>query len=325
MTAVSTAANGSHQGRGGWVEALFFTLALSVLNVAYGLGQQLGVHPIALIFYAMPIAALALLLISGMGDDWRAVMAHPLSLTVGGGIIVMEAVYYVLLGYVTPTDGSVLVRLGVPISIVLGYLWAGRRPTRIAILGGVVIVATILWYVPQMVSAAPLTGLALGAACGFIMSARSFAAEIHPWNRQAHGVLEKMRVTGLMLLLASVVGSAVLLSAMAAASHGLFVAPAWFPEVHHLLHPPAMWLGFFVGALVLTAMQYLGFSVVVKLGAERFVATTALIPAGTLAVQQAAMWAGILTPLPVDWRVMPAILGIIAGVALVIAGNHRRG
>ncbi len=210
MTAGNTPTTGTHQGRGGWVEALFFTLALSVLNVAYGLGQQLGVHPIALIFYAMPVAAVALLLFSGLGPDWRVVMAHPLSLTVGGGIIVMEAVYYVLLGYVTPTDGSVLVRLGVPIAIVLGYILAGRRPTWMAALGGAVIIATILWYVPRMVSAAPLTGLALGAACGFIMTARSFAAEFHPWNSKARGVLEKMRVTGLMLLLASGVGSALL-------------------------------------------------------------------------------------------------------------------
>jgi drug/metabolite transporter (DMT)-like permease len=307
----------------GWVEAGLFAIALAVLNVSYGLGQQLGVNPVALLFWAMPTGAIALLAASGLGTDWARVMAHPLSLIVGGGIIAMEAVYYVLLGLVTPTDGSVLVRLGVPIAMLLGYLVAGRRPSRIGMLGGFVILAAILWYVPQMEAAVQVGGLALGGVCGFIMSARSFAAERHPWNRAAETIPEKMRVTGLVLLLASGLGVALVLAAVLAAEQGVFQPPPWLPGAHDLVHPPAIMLGVFVGVLVLTAMQYLGFSVVVKLGAERFVATTALIPVTTLGVQQLAVASGLLAPIPVDWRVMPAMAGIIAGVALVIAGGRR--
>ncbi|MEZ5817352.1 MAG: hypothetical protein R3D44_09745 [Hyphomicrobiaceae bacterium] len=311
-------------GLSGWVEAALFSLALAVLNVSYGFGQQHGVHPIALLFWAMPVGAISLLLASGLGHDWRAVLAHPLSLVVGGGIIAMEAVYYVLLGFVTPTDGSVLVRLGVPIAIALGYLLAGRRPSRLGLVGGLVILGTILWYVPRMETTAPILALALGAGCGFIMSSRSFAAEQHPWNRAAQTILEKMRVTGLVLALACVVGMVLLFAAMGAAAQGLFAAPNWFPQTRHLIEPSAIAVGLFVGALVLTAMQYLGFSVVVKLGAENFVATTALIPLTTLAVQQLAVAAGLLAPIAVDWRVTPAMAGVIIGVALVIFGGRRR-
>lgn len=308
----------------GWLEAALFSIALAVLNVTYGLGQQQGVMPVALLFWAMPVAAIALLLTSGLGPDWRRIMAHPLSLVVGGGIIAMEAVYYVLLGIVTPTDGSVLVRLGVPIALALGFL-GGRRPSRMAALGGAVILAAVLWYVPQMDTRGPLAGLALGAACGFIMSARSFAAEHHPWNRAADTIRLKMRVTGLVLLYASAVGILLVSLAMAAVARGLLEAPAWLPDAGRLFDPAAIWLGLFLGVLVLTAMQYLGFSVVVKLGAERFVATTALIPLTTLAVQWLAVAAGLLAPIPVDWRVAPAMAGIIGGVALVIAGGRRPG
>jgi len=307
----------------GWIEAGLFSIALAVLNVSYGLGQQLGVNPIALLFWAMPMGAIALLLASGLGPHWRAVISHPLSLVVGGGIIAMEAVYYVLLGLVTPTDGSVLVRIGVPIAMVLGYVLAGRRPSRLGMLGGLVIIATILWYAPRMETASPIGGLFLGATCGFIMSARSFAAENHPWNRAATTIRDKMRVTGLVLLLACAVGMIVLFSAMTAVAHGLFTGPRWLPELHHLTHPPAIWLGLFVGAFVLTAMQYLGFSVVVKLGAENFVATTALIPATTLGVQQLAVAAGLLAPIAFDWQVLRAMAGVILGVALVIGGGRR--
>jgi hypothetical protein len=307
----------------GWIEAGVFSIALAVLNVSYGLGQQLGVNPIALLFWAMPVGAIALLLASGLGSNWRAVILHPLSLVVGGGIIAMEAVYYVLLGLVTPADGSVLVRIGVPIAMVLGVVLAGRRPSRLGMLGGLVIIGAILWYVPRMESAWPLGALMLGSACGFIMSARSFAAEKHPWNRAARTIREKMRVTGLVLLLACGVGMIVLFTAMAGAAHGLFSGSSWLPQLHHLVYPPAIVLGVFVGALVLTAMQYLGFSVVVKLGAENFVATTALIPVTTLGVQQLAVAAGLLAPIAIDWHVVPAMAGVILGVALVIGGGRR--
>jgi drug/metabolite transporter (DMT)-like permease len=318
----ATAKMGSQSGSG-WVEAGLFALALGVLNVSYGLGQQLGVNPVALLFWAMPTSALALLVASGFGQDWARVMAHPLSLVVGGGIIAMETVYYVLLGIVTPTDGSVLVRLGVPIAMLMGYLVVGRRPRWIGVLGGLIIVAAILCYVPQMEAAAQLAGLALGCVCGLIISLRSLAAERHPWNRTASTILEKMRVTGLVLLLASGLGVALVLIAVTGAEQGLVQLPQWMPGRHDLTFPPAMVLGLFIGVLVLTAMQYLGFSVVVKLGAERFVATTALIPLTTLGVQQMAVSAGLLAPIPTDWRVMPVMAGIIAGVALVIAGSHR--
>ncbi|MGE4188148.1 MAG: hypothetical protein AB7E81_24535, partial [Hyphomicrobiaceae bacterium] len=310
-----------HAGLNGWVEAGLFSLALAVLNVAYGLGQQYDVHPIALLFWAMPTAAASLLMSSGLGPKWRAILRHPLSLVVGGGIIAMEAVYYVLLGYVNPTDGSVLVRLSVPIAIALGYVIAGRRPGWLGIAGGLVTLGTILWYAPRAETVAPMTALTLGALCGFIMSGRSFAAEHHPWNRAARTIREKMRVTGLVLGLASAVGIVLLFGAMATAAGGIVPRPLWLPEVGHLVHGSAILIGLFVGVLVLTAMQYLGFSVVLKLGSERFIATSSFTPLTTLIVQTLAIAAGLLRPVAFDWGVLPAVAGLIVGVLFVKIGR----
>lgn len=316
-------ANIGARGSGGWIEAALFSLALGVLNVSYGLGQQYDVHPIALLFWAMPAAAAALLAGSGLGADWRAILRHRLSLVVGGGIIAMEAAYYLLLGYVSPTDGSILVRLSVPIALALGFIISGRRQGRLAIAGGLVTLATILWYATRIESASPVAALALGTLCGFIMSGRSFAAEHHPWNRAAHTIREKMRVTGLVLALASGVGIALLFAAMAGAATGIVPAPKWLPEAHRLVHGPAILIGIFAGIAVLTAMQYLGFSVVLKLGAEHFIATGALTPISTLLVQSLAVAIGLLHPSPFNWGVWPAVAGLIAGVVLIIASRPR--
>ncbi|MGE0765132.1 MAG: hypothetical protein AB7L90_01590 [Hyphomicrobiaceae bacterium] len=308
-------------GLDGWVEAALFSLALAVLNVSYGFGQQYGVHPVALLFWAMPAAAAALLAASGTGPDWRAILRHPLSLVVGGGIIAMEAVYYVLLGYVNPTDGSILVRLSVPIAILLGYVIAGRRPARLAIAGGLVTLGTIVWYTARVDTTAPITALAFGATCGMIMSGRSFAAEKHPWNRAARTIREKMRMTGLVLGLASAVGIAALAAAMAAAVSGILSAPPWLPRADQIFDGTAVLVGLFAGTLVLTAMQYLAFSVVLKLGSERFIATGALTPVTTLLVQSLAVVTGLLQPIAIEWGVLSAIAGLIAGVVLIIASR----
>ncbi len=324
MIAEQTAADAARQRRSGWLDAILFAFALSALNVSYGLGNQWGVRPVTMLIWAMPSAAVALLLAGGVGRDWARVMRHPLSLIVGAGIIAMEAVYYLLLTYTTPTDGSILVRLGVPISMILGIALRGRLPSLLSAFGGLVIAATVLWYVPQMLTDAPLLSLALGAGCGAIMATRSFAAEFHPWNRAAQTIKEKMRITGLMLLTASLIGLIAAAGLHWASANGHMAPIPWLPGAAELMAPEGIIIGLTVGLAVLTAMQYLGFSTVVKLGTEVFIATTALIPLTTLAMQTLVVWTGLLKPIPVDWRVAPAMAGVIVGVAFVIAGQHRR-
>jgi hypothetical protein len=304
---------------------MLFALTLSVLNIAYALGNQMGVKPVALLAWAMPSAAVMLLAVGGLGAGWLRIMVHPLSLVVGAGIIAMEAVYYVLLMYVSPTDGSVLVRLGIPAAILIGLVVRGRLPPLLAGVGAAIITLAVLWYVPQMHSAAPVAGLALGATCAFIQSGRTFASEFHPWNRAARTIPEKMRITGLVLLSTSLVGLALVLAAVGAAERGLVTPPAWLPLGADLLFPPAIVLGLAVGVIVLTAMQYLAFSTVVKLGTESFIATTAVIPFVTLGVQELVVRGGLLAPVPVGWEVLPAMLAVMVGVALVILGQRRPG
>jgi hypothetical protein len=65
-------------------------------------------------------------------------------------------------------------------------------------------------------------------------------------------------------------------------------------------------------------MQYFGFSTVVKIGSENFLATTALIPPLTVAMQWAAVSAGILAPVPFQWSILPSMLVVFLGVLVVI-------
>lgn len=309
-------------GLNGWVEAAIFAAALSVLNVAYALGHQLGAHPVAFIAHAMPAAALALLLSAGVGPNWRPIIRHPLSWAIGIGIIVMEATYFMMVRYVSPADASLLVRLNVPISALLGAVVFSRPTSLRGLLGHLVVVGCIAWYVPAIDGDGRWMGVALGLACGLIMSTRWVAAEMHPWNRAAKTIVEKMSLTGLVLAVTSGVGLAILLVLMSIFS-ATDTHADWLPTPTQLFHPPTIAIAWFSGALVITTMQYLGFSTVVKIGAENFVATTALIPLVTVVLQVASVALGILQPIRLDWSVIPSMLGVGLGVMIVIWAGRQ--
>src|SRR5262249_7754691 len=53
------------------------------------------------------------------------------------------------------------------------------------------------------------------------MSVRNLLAEFHPWNRRARTVIEKMRVTGLVVLATSIAGLVVAAVLAALVAYGL--------------------------------------------------------------------------------------------------------
>ena len=319
----TAAAPAARSALDGWVGALLFAVALSVLNVSYAYGHQIGAHPVAFIAYAMPVAALTLLMITGPGTGWHRVVLHPLSFAIGGGIIAIETLYYLLLEHVSPADGSLLVRLSIPTGIVLGLLVLGRRPSLVTLLGALVVLAGIAFHLPAIEAAPRAAGLAIALGCAFFMSVRAFAAEQHPYNRAARSVLEKMRVTGLVLLVTSALGIAALATTMTLVGHEMIAGPRWLPRPEHFLHLPTYLLALLMGGVVLTSMQYFAFSTVVRIGAENFLAATVLVPPVTLLFQVIAVALGILAPVPVDWRTLPAMAVVVGGVLLVVWGNRR--
>jgi len=314
----------THYPVSGWVEAFTYTLAIGVLSISYVLGQQVGAHPIAFILYAMFVSAVVLLAITGFGSDALRIMVAPQSWLVGLGIIGIEVAYYILLDYVAPAHGSLLVRLAIPLSMVAGWVLFARRPPRIAMIGtGVVFlgIAPLLFTIGAEHRAA---GVAAGIASAFFSTLRSFAAEFHPWNRRATTVMEKLRVTGLVVLVTSLTSLA--LAGVVAALIGLGHLPptSMMPTMPQMLHGPTILLAMAVGSSVLTAMAVLSFSAVVKITTENLMAVHAFTPVATLLVQMAATAVGLIPAYPLDPSLLPAMAVVIAGVLMIFYAARRR-
>jgi hypothetical protein len=279
----------------GWIEAGCYVFAIALLSLSYVVGHQAGAHPIAFILYAMLVSAVALLVVTGPGNDALDVVLAPQSWLVGAGTIAMEVFYYLLLEHVAPAHGSLLVRLAIPLSLIVGWIMFARRPRPLALVGaGVVLVGIVplVVSVPAGVRTAVVVA-ALGSAASFNL--RGFSAEFHPWNRRARTVTEKLRVTGLVVLVTSIA------SLVLAGGCALLIA---------------------VGAL--PAMAVLSFSAVVKITTENFTATSAFTPVATLLVQLAATGVGLIPAYALDGGLLAAMAVVVAGVLLILYAARRR-
>jgi hypothetical protein len=184
------------------------------------------------------------------------------------------------------------------------------------------VTAGIIWLSSGMPTQRAIPGLILAFACALVMSMRTYATEFHPWNRSAVTVIDKMRVTGLVLLSTSIAGTVLVAALLIARDQGVLGTAHWLPSVDQFLHLPTVLVALLVGAAVLTAMQYLSFSSVVKIGTQNFIAATAFTPLVTLAAQELAVAVGWLRPMPVDWQILPAIAIVALGVFVIISAGR---
>jgi hypothetical protein len=321
---VPTRTEARHYPVSGWIEAGLFVFALALLSVAYVVGHQLGAHPIAFVLYAMAVSATVLLAITGPGPDALAIILTPQSWLIGIGTIGMELFYYLLLQQVPPADGSLLLRLTIPVALLTGWVLFGRRPRAMTLAGGIVICAGVAPLLATLDARHGAAVLVAVAGCVFAFVLRTFSAEFHPWNRAARTVAEKLRITGLVVLVTSVASLALTGGAALLIAFGALPPTTLVPTVDQMLHLPTILLGTLVGSAILSAMAVLSFSCVVKITSENFAAAIAFTPVAALVVQLAAGALGLIPLFPVDAGLLAAIAVVIAGVFLILFGARRR-
>jgi drug/metabolite transporter (DMT)-like permease len=307
----------------GWIEAGLYVLCIALLSVAYNVAAARDVHAVVFILYSLLISAVALLVFTGPGRNAWAIMLHPASWVVGLSNMVVEGGYAVLLGYVPPADGSLMIRLSIPVTLLIGVIVFGRRH-NLLVWAGTAIVAAVVGYL--MASVEPsllLPVVACAGACGMAVGVRAFASEFHTWNRAANTVFEKIQVTALVTLVTAFAGIVVVAGLMMAIHTGHLRATPLLPTPDALVHRPTILLALFVGGALFTAMTYLSFSCVLKIRSENFIATSAFMPLATLGMQILAAGIGLITLPPFDWHLLPAIFAAIVGVLMMIWGNRR--
>ena len=308
----------------GWIEAAAFVLAVSTLNVLYAYAVAKGASVIVFVLYALMGASALMLATSGVGRDaWNVITARQ-SWIYGGASVALEAVYFLLVGLVSPAEASLTARLSVPASLLIGAWMFRSRMSLRQVAGGLIVIAAVvpvLAWVPQDKRSAAVF---LGVACALAVAVKTFASEFHPWNRAAETIKEKVRVTGLVVLATTMLTLAATGLAMLAARLGMTSLADVAPPVNAFIHAPTIALALVFGTVILTAMSYLQFSSVVKIGTSNFLATSAFAPLSAYALQTLAEWAGLITVPAFEIAMLVPILVGIGGVLLVVrSGNGR--
>lgn len=312
-----------HYPISGWLEASLYTLLTAVLSVSYVIGQQIGAHPVAFILYAMLVSALALLAVTGFGPNAVAIMMAPQSWLVGLGTIGIEVAYYILLDYVPPAHGSLLVRFTIPLSMMTGWALFARQVPRVAAWGAAVVFIAIALLLFTISAENRLAASTAGLAASAFLTLRSFAAEFHPWNRRAITVMEKLRVTGLVVLVSSLASLALAGAITSAIVWEMLPPLAMMPSGAQMLHWPTLLAAIVVGSLILTTMAVLSFSAAVKITTENVLAVYAFMPVSTLLVQMAATAVGLIPEYAFDPSLLPAMAVVILGVLMIFAAARR--
>lgn len=309
----------------GWIEAVLYALVIGLLSVAYAVASQQGAHVVVFILFSMLFSGLSLLAVAGRPKHWREIALHPKTWAVGITNIVMEAAYFMMFPWLTPAEANLVLRLSIPIVVAMGVVLVARRPGLLTLAGVMIATLAVASYVASLDLGAKWGGLAFGIVASFFLGARSFASEFHPHNRGARSITEKMGVTGVVVLVTALAMLVTTGIAMLVIAAGLLPATALVPTPAEALHGPTLLLALVLGMAVFIAMYYLMFSSTVKIRTENFIATGALMPLTTLMVQAVAEAFGVIEVLPFDWRLAPAMAGVILGVAVMIWAAGGRG
>jgi hypothetical protein len=302
----------------GWLEATACVFAIGALSLVYAIAFARGAHPVAFILYAMFSAAAMMLATVGFGRQAAPLARHPLSWAVGLSIILLEVFYFQTIAFVAPAHGNVVLRIAVPISMAAGWVFLDRRPPPLAIAGGVATVLVVAFVVAVTPAGVRWPMAIAGVLAGTFMVLRGFASEFHPMNRAARTVNEKLRFTGIVVLIASLLSFA--LVALAAVA---IPQTPMLPTAAQMLHLPTMLLGCAVGGAVLTLMFYLNFSSVVAIGTENLMAMMAFSPATTWIFQEIGVALGWIHVQRPDVNIVAAIVACIAAVLLIFFADAR--
>lgn len=312
-----------HGGLNGWIEAGLFVIAISALTVLYAVAQQAGANTLVFTFYAMATAAAGMLAITGLGTGPKAIVMARQSWIYGTATVGLEALYFVLLGVLSPAEASLALRLAVPASLLVGWLFFARLMTWQILLGAAIIVAGVVPILWSLDDARALPATVLALACALVVSVKTFASEFHPWNRQARTPLDKLRVTGLVVLATTMIAAAALICLVLMAGAGLIANSPIIPDFAAFWHVPTLITALLCGAPVFIAMTYLTFSSVVKIGTESFLGTSAFTPLAALALEMMAAQLGLITATPYDWHLVPLIALGIVGILIIIRDKHN--
>lgn len=272
--------------RKAWLETFFnviFLLAIS--NVAVGYSAQ--VHNVNSVVASCALSmssALVLLLIGGYGPLGKETMRSIDTWLYGLVLILGYILFFSLFSYVSSTEGTLLQRSSILVSLMGGWFFLARKPNAIQILGGLAVLAGVIWLCMGLPNENRSTVVLLLVLLAVIQAARLFASELHRPHTQAarrNDARSKCRVVGfVMFTVGTIFVLTVLFFSWIKHQSPSPLLNAW-PDLADFAHAPSIIAGTIIGIVITAPIRYFEFSAAEKIKAENYLAAASLTPIST--------------------------------------------
>lgn len=238
------------------------------------------------------------------------------------GIILL--MFYILnlylFGLVTSTEATLLQRLSIVVSLIVGWFFLGRKANGVQWMGALTVLLGVLFICAGVAEEIKEVLYAVVIISGFLQAAQIFVAEFHRPHRQAAEIQQspraRCRVVGFVMFVTSLLF--LVLVFLLALTQGIHAEEnmimADLPVLKDFLHTETILSGLITGVLLVAPTKVLEFSSAHKINAHNFLAVCCLAPAATL------FWEWATSPMTgLSLRAFTT-QDLLVGVAITVGG-----
>lgn len=291
--------------------------------------KSTGMDPWIFTLVQMMVAGVFLLVATGGFGGQRTALRDPFIWLYGMLRVATAALFTAALLHTSAANAAFLGIISVPMSVVLLWQFAGRRPALRELPGQVVILLGLALLAPTLEGGWRNPAIVLMVLSEICVVSSTVIAEFHPMN-QGDNVRKRAQLTGIMLLASAFVMLLVLIS-LHAAAHGIPYAKSILPtglisgNSMATLLDPWLWIAACsVGVFLRGPSLYLALAAIHAVKTENYLAGMAALPFLSLGFEMLAHLAGILPPVASAGHSLTFGLIISSGSLLVLFARPRR-
>lgn len=273
----------------GWAQALIIVFVLLAwFNVAFRFtAQKIEVNFMICTSFAFLGSALILLGIGGRGKLGKETLFCIDTWVYGVVLFGAYILNMYLFSLVTSTERSLMQRLSMVISIVIGWFILKRTADKWQIIGGFLVLSGVALVLSGFEPILRNTILAIIVGNAALQAIQVLTAELHRPHKKAVQQKDpkaKCRIVGfVMFVIALLFLSIMMVQALFQDVHAeVNTFYEKFPVMHDFRHLPSILYGLFMGIIIVAPIKFLEFSSAAAIKAENFLALYCLSPIATL-------------------------------------------
>ena len=261
----------------GWIHGLIAVSLWGIANVYHAFASsQVEINSVLFICITFIAASFVLVSYGNEGGLGKNTFKSPSTWSYGLVLIISYIIGMSFYELVTATEGALMRRISVVLSLILAFVAFGRSIENQVKIGALVVLSGVAMIIYNLDESIRLSATLHVLAIAFLQTLQVFISEKHPQSNQAKTVKQECLVIGLVLFAVSNMFLILLGVFYYLSATGLVVQVDILQNLKL-----ALIMGCIYGAIIIAPSKYLEFSSTKQIRGENFLALAALTPAIT--------------------------------------------